>query len=140
MTIIAFRNGLIAADSLSLHGEIISGTSKKIVKNKWGIKGGSAGETASCYRFRQWILDGAELSKIPDFENLEGLVYFPEKNKVFLVQDGKDRYYELEGEFFALGSGKDIAIGAMAAGATAKEAAEIAIKYCISCNGSVSVL
>jgi hypothetical protein len=48
--------------------------------------------------------------------------------------------YEIEDKKYAIGSGRDFAIGAMEMGASAEEAVLVASKYEVSCGNSVDIL
>lgn len=45
--------------------------------------------------------------------------------------------FDIKADFYAEGIGRELAMGALAMGATAEEAARVAIKYSTGCGGKV---
>jgi hypothetical protein len=126
LTTIAWRGTEIAADSALSHGST-QGQAIKIVRTRYAAYG-LAGEMHAIRQFIDKITSGEAPNKIKirgDFECL------------MLTQDGCsliqrcDYPIPLEGEFWAIGSGADYAIGAMAASKkiTARKAVIIATQY-----------
>jgi 20S proteasome alpha/beta subunit len=135
MTTIAIRDGVIAADTWIGNGIGLGRVSKIfIVKDKYVIAG--AGTWSSIIKFVRWVERGRKAL------NYVGL---QEDNRVLLVEytdipkrkyaikhyDSCTDYlgYEIEADFFAIGSGYELAIGAMAHGASAVNAVHIASQY-----------
>jgi hypothetical protein len=76
---------------------------------------------------------------LPKYEKgvMDGLVVYP-TGRVF-YWDGSPTFVEMHGPFFAAGSGQDFALGAMAAGADARRAVEIAIQFDTQSGGRVDI-
>lgn len=102
---------------------------------------GYAGSLVYCQRVLAWIKAGCDQDKRPEKEkdddefsvvviNNNGITYF------------NDRFYPESLGFrpWAIGSGRDYAIGAMAAGASAKKAVGIAASYDVFTGGEIDVL
>lgn len=107
----------------------------KIVKGPTGAIGAVAGSVdVNSHNFLKWVEDGCE-NDPP----------LPGKSQVFVLWD-KTGLYEFNKSgsipvpftsFYAWGSGESIALGAMAAGANAVEAVNLAAKFDIYTGGKV---
>ena len=133
MTIIAYKDGVLAADSEMYWGELRCDYPDKLAIIEGAIIGCS-GDIIACRKFVEWF---REKGKTPDFEKLkfDAIVAYKDGR----VESWDQRLYPLPitDEFAAMGSGMDFAIGAMAHGATARKAAEIAVRFCKSCGGKI---
>jgi len=130
MTTIAVRDGIIAADSAIYDGTVHIGSVAKLHKIKHGIFGGAGIMRELCI-MRKWIED----DEAPLFNNspdslkditASGLLLIP--NKKIICFEGTS-VFDIAASFQAVGSGTQIAIGAMAMGATAEQAVRIACEY-----------
>jgi hypothetical protein len=137
MTIVVWRNGLMAADGLiNADGDMFSDKTTKIAKNASGWVGGAAGDWSAVLRYLEWIKKDCRGK--PKFgEDFAGLLVSP-RGKLFYL-DSETRV-ELSEEFFAIGSGSRHAIGALEMGADARRAVEVACKYVTSCGGTVTTI
>jgi len=148
MTTIAYSHGVLAFDEL-----VTTGTARfaKVKKSRAmnGFLVGCAGETRMCMAFMDWLEAHLERSQtllsMPK-DMLLGEDDYPfsalvinRDGRVFSY-DGFGHPYEVEGPFFAIGSGRDYAVGAMDMGATAKEAVSVAIKWDVMTGGEVQSL
>lgn len=138
MTIIAYRDGVIAADTLvTHHGSRVAHTQKITRTSGWLI--GASGTLGAIRPAVVWVLDGANLSQPVDFGKIEdsavifvdpaGALYYADTGSPFLISESSP--------FTALGSGADVARGAMFHGASAVEAVDAAISIDVSCGGQV---
>ncbi len=146
MTTIAYKDGILAADTLtSSHGRPF-GHAKKVGRGPGGkYLYASAGDTAIGQAFRAWCAEGmtgTPPSMRRDDREAEGYVVFP---------DGTFSVYERDlpptlltmvrhhgwGYVWAAGSGSDIALGALHAGADARVAVEIAIQLDSHTGGGI---
>lgn len=140
MTTIAFKDGMLATDSRYAAGPHILGKGKKIWVFEKGVVVGSGSivgiETfLSFYQGKEYK---AEIFK--DEENeIDILVFDPTAKKV-ISYDKHLIAYEYDAPFYAIGSGTDYAIGAMAFGATPKEAVLIASQYDKGTDGNIQEL
>lgn len=135
MTTVAYRDGVIASDSQVTSGDVIVGrTAKCGCKN--GVLYGFAGCLAFAQAFQAWIERGME-GDPPTMKKDDS------RAEAILVHDGHilsfddDGWDKLEMDYYAIGSGRQIAIGAMAVGASAVEAVKAAIKHDVYSGGEV---
>jgi hypothetical protein len=142
MTIIAYRDGIMAGDTLvsSDEGQFV-GFDEKVVKNLLGALWGAMGDNGECHRCCEWFLKAkglVDLHAPPRFSDGQGLIVFPDGD-VFTVYDGYARQ-SIEHRHFgytAIGAGCDFALGAMAMGATAEQAVKVAIDFSLLCGGEI---
>lgn len=145
MSIVAWDGKSIATDRLATNSEMRMEAAKSRRLSS-GIVLAWTGDISSGMAMAEWF--ERKLSA-----NGEGVPAFPG------CQGDKDRwarlivasregcfFYEQEpievpvlGKFMAWGSGRDYAMGAMAMGASAKEAVEVASRFCVSCGFGVDV-
>ena len=139
MTIICYRDGVMAADSAAGQYSIrLAASVQKILKTPGGELVASCGPSTDGQAFRRWVLAGRDEMKKPDLSsNFCGLLV--EADGVVKEYDGRMDWAEMTAPFFVLGSGAETAFGAMAFGASAIEAVEIAIKYCEGCGGPIQI-
>jgi ATP-dependent protease HslVU (ClpYQ) peptidase subunit len=151
MTIIAYKDGLMAADSLVSSNGTSDGYTAKLARNKAGDLLGCCGDTAWCHAMLQWFVR-EEKGKRPHLEkNSDGtwlaygmLVRVADKVKVWQVPSSANvpTFSVLIDKAwgYALGSGGDVARGAMFAGADARTAAIAACSLVNSCGGDIHVV
>lgn len=158
MTVIAYRSGIMACDSCWTYGNTQTVSAIKIKRLKSGALLGGAGDNDS--RSMEALLDTLkDPAKMPTREALaatkaEGMWLLAlQRGGVWVVSTGRHDEsgypYRPDGEegddfgvwpattmggFAAIGSGGDCALAAMHAGASAKEAVEIACKLDINCR------
>ncbi len=138
MTIVVYRNGVLAADTLLSAGQTAWAFGKKIRQAKDGALIGACGNIA----FVQEFLDWAEQENRCEFEPPKS----SSTNQGILITKKQTLYYvgknpvPIKGPYFVLGSGSDIAMGALWMGATAIEAVHAAIDHNVHCDGQVEWL
>jgi ATP-dependent protease HslVU (ClpYQ) peptidase subunit len=117
----------MAADSQSTAGPTKSQTPRPKVQRIHGHLLAAVGRTDAIPSFFEWYQKGCPKDQKPELgESFEAMVLTPE---------GLYQYYErLEAvevveEFWAIGQGSEIALGAMGAGATPERAVEIACEF-----------
>jgi hypothetical protein len=131
MTAIAYRDGIIAADSGYFAGEFAGPfLNDKIVHIRQ--RRSYVAETGRCSdseMFRHWLRNGADPenkpARIEDFHAME----VDHTGRLMLWDERLHPYSPGVVPFYAVGCGYEIAVGAMAAGASAREAVEICCKY-----------
>ena len=128
MTTIAYKDGVLAADSATSGDGIVVGHRRKIERIR-GQLVGAAGPIEEAEAFREWLKRGGR-----DKDRPEGLE--DEFAGIVVERDGRVVEYGkrlipfgYEAPFYAIGSGAAIATGAMAAGSTATEAVKIACRF-----------
>lgn len=141
MTTIAYnhRDKELAADSQGTCGyNKVSGNIVKIIRVKVGWVG-FCGSVADSHELVE-ALNGLDVKG--DLSKLEfGAIVLPDKGRAYICEVsslGKLTKLYLT-DHWCVGSGADLALGAMAAGASAKEAVKIATKYDIYSGGRIMV-
>lgn len=123
MTTIAFRDGIIAFDTLITADEKVFSTKDKAFKiNDYIV--GCAGNLTDIEKFLNWVKSDMPEEK-PKI-SIEAILI--KGNKVNIVSDNCV-FSKMAGKFCAIGTGANYALGAMEMGATAKQAVAIARKY-----------
>lgn len=139
MTAIVYKNGVMASDTQETVNDVPRRCVKLYKVGKDVI--GTAGNSYTGMMFVDWWKNGAQADDKPDLTNLdvdeedfECLVWT--KGKLYSVT----RLFQLveinleDHPYYAIGSGSAVAYGALAMGASAKRAVEIACDYDISCG------
>jgi len=136
MTTIAYRDGIMASDTLVTGGPNRCGEMQKSGRTADGYLWAVAGSMCLVEVFRAWA------------ERREGDPYKIEdrdSNFILITPQGKVREWwgngwcESEAEFYAWGSGDSVALGAMAVGASAVEAVAAASRIDKSTGGKMTV-
>lgn len=138
MTVVCWDGKTLAADRQGTYG----GTPLP-VRKAWRVKDsagraflyGAAGLAADAYAYGQW-LRGKRTQ--PVFKDLCVLMV-DEKRRIWYCDD-RLQWEPINSKFWACGSGVDYALGAMAAGKSAREAVLIASRLCNTCGLGVDVV
>jgi hypothetical protein len=141
MTSIAYRNGILAADTAIWSGGVIVAHQRKVAKLD-GYLFGAAGDPGAVQRFLKdgfaaWT--GGRMLKVTD-QGFVGLVIRPDGSVLRMTEHG-EAMEALPADWHAIGRCADFLIGAMAANAhlSAPEAIRLAIKWTDSAAGDVHV-
>lgn len=150
MTTIAYRDGILAADSQCQAGSRILGSVRKIelIDTEPVRLVAAAGNLDKCRLFLDWQRNGGLMTDRPD---LRALSDNDEDFEAFVVyQTAPDIIHTYETnciacpvsikKFYAIGSGAQIAIGALEMGAPAQLAVSIATRYDLYTGGSTELL
>lgn len=134
MTTIAYRDGIMAADTASwdVNG-VYFGRARKLHRLADGRVFGGAGSTSAILRVVAW-LNGAEDKPALDDDKptdvVQAIIATPGPGRVVVYVDVSLMEVEQHpGEFVAIGSGRELALGAMAMGASAAEAVRVATDF-----------
>lgn len=140
MTTFAYRDGVLAADSAACTNTgLRSGSVRKLFRGPRNTMVATAGGAGDCVAFERWFTggqDGAWEAKDKD-AGFAALVVDGDGDVLCYGADGNA--YRVDAPFFARGSGGELAMGAMAMGASAEEAIEIACRYDVWSGGPVQV-
>jgi ATP-dependent protease HslVU (ClpYQ) peptidase subunit len=134
------REGIMVSDNQNTIANVPTPCRKILRVKKGPNKGtlvGHIGAPGPCFIFMEWyathtehdfseVMDDNQILHIEEEDDFWCLLLTPD-NKILIV----DRFFtpeEIPVPYHALGSGGNIALGAMDAGATAQEAVEIACK------------
>jgi hypothetical protein len=131
MTTIAISETHIAADSRATRNHEIASWQVRKIEVVEHAAGGRiyalSGEDAMTKPAIEWHQDGAEPAKVPkgDPDTSWTLLVIEKDGRVIIYGDKSPYPLEVTAPY-TMGSGRDFAMGAMLAGASAKEAVEIA--------------
>lgn len=128
MTTIAWDGKTLAADRRVSYNSISDASRTKISKTDKGLCG-AAGTSSIAAAFQRWFIAGEEGEVPPlakDGEQATGFIIRPDGRRFMYDSYG---YYEVDCGPFALGTGYEIALGAMTAGCDAVGAVAAAAKY-----------
>lgn len=135
MTTIVYRNGILAADSAVCDDGMTVGTLRKIIRIKQiGFMSLCGFAPANHNELIEWLSNWPVLNNTPECvktTKVRGLFVLKD-GEVFQIDGGEP--YRMDAPFFAEGSGRFIALGALAMGASAEQAVAIAIHY-DNCSG-----
>jgi len=136
MTTICYRDGVLAADSLVMDREISIGTAMKFLVLADNSVVAAAGILTDNHLFFEWAEAGFDPDKKPELsESFEGVHIGLDEQVTRYVKCLAPEYFQAE--YFAIGTGFELALGAMAVGATAEEACEAACKHDTASGGPV---
>ncbi len=140
MTTIAVRDGIMAADSAIVDGGICVGSVPKLHRISCGVMGG-AGKWSEVLMFRDWLDEcGPDPKTFPDkIRDTDTSVLLLCKDGRLLCLEGRSQW-EIDAPYQAIGTGFQIALGAMAAGASAERAVEIACDLDVNARRPVIVV
>jgi hypothetical protein len=128
MSTIAFRGGIMAADSRAYggRGEPSPGRKVKIFRLDDGsLIGLSTSTPGTSERFVAWLKDGAKPDILNDKIDLRALMVRPDGG-IYVIDNTPYFSGPMECDYYAVGSGTGYAMGAMAMGATAEQAVAVA--------------
>lgn len=134
MTTIATKDGQMAADT-QLSGDYVVRVQKIHLLPSGGIVGG-CGVWHLAYAAIDWLLRPS--GDAPLFEDCTLLALYPDGS--LHIAENRFPFYPLLDRFAAIGCGSQVAMAAMAGGATAGEAVKVAARIDPSTNGSVQML
>lgn len=143
MTIIAYRDGIMAADKQGTFGEAKKNDAVKVFSNdRWVVGFGGYPRSLRPFLEDVFACEGDTPPKLSDFFNDKDTfgayaLCVNRKTKKVFRYDGCGFPYEELGEYNAAGSGMDCALGAMFVGASAIEAVRAAIAHNTGCGGDV---
>lgn len=137
MTTIAYKDGILASDSLVTGNGMRCGMTVKISKGKNGM-GGCAGSASDAEKLTNWIKNGGSMKKPPELSReIDGL-YIRKNGKTYYYADGG--FSKFKGKFAAVGSGERYAMAAMQSGKSAKGAVKIACKLDCYSGGKINII
>lgn len=143
MTAIAYRDGVMAADTLVVSEFLRMPNNPEQPKafslalRDWStaLVGVAGEECPSNEYIVRWLHDNP-LHDLPVMTGKFELLLATDRGKILLVDQDGD-VSEIRNPFWAIGSGAEICMGFMAAGGSAAEAVAAAIKWSPKCGGDV---
>lgn len=137
MTTFAYRDGVLASDSAATCSGTYQGSVQKIFASKTGGLVAASGDMAALAVFRRWVEEKHCQGDIPHTDAGYSGLWIKPNGDVFVLEF--QTAVQIKAPFVAGGSGMDLATGAMAAGATAEEAVQIAAMFDTSSRAPVQV-
>jgi hypothetical protein len=125
----------MAGDSLAVSGDLTAGA---LIKKVWRYNGnvyGMTGQLNDLEVIKQWQLGGCEGE--PEFSDDFSAMMLTKKGIFFF---DKTLQYHKGANLWALGNGRELALGAMYAGASPTQAVRIACKLNVNTGGPVRTL
>lgn len=137
MTVIACRDGVLAADTARWSGDVIVGHVNKVMRLADGSLFAGQGIAGHILKIAEWLprmKDGAPkpFDKSADFNGI-----WLRSMGVWIVEEDLTAF-KIESEFQATGCHADFLRGCMAAGASAEEAVRLAIRDCAYAAGEMT--
>lgn len=139
MTVIAYKDGVLAADSLVTSGYDLAGHIVKIrQEGEWSF--GVAGSPSGIVPITNWVKGGADLDTPIEFpSSLEATALLINSHgEVYYVDSDSHYPVKMHVKYAAVGSGSTAARTAMFLGHSAIEAVEAVTHVDSSCGGSVT--
>lgn len=96
---------------------------------------GAIGTNTICAKYLEWAETGNEFEFEGNEEESFQAIWIDEDG-IKLTRDAST-WFAISADFYAIGDGAAMAIGAMAAGASAIQAVEICIKHSATCGGAL---
>ena len=137
MTVIAYARGIMAADTMCVWDDVVKSSGQiKVYTVRGHLLGVSGEDVTAEEQFRSWFRSGCpERRPIPG--SLDVMVVGP--SGAISVWDQRLIQTKIAHPFFAIGSGREVALGALEVGASARQAVASAIKWSPQCGGSIMV-
>lgn len=135
MTTIAYKDGIMAADTQVTQGDMVGGYVQK-VHLIGGYLVGAAGRLADLQELLTFVESGEKTAPENMSPDLQALIV-DKHGDVTVFENGK--FLQYEAPFYTLGSGGAIAAGVMSKGFGAVEAVEAAMELDVFSGGEVHV-
>jgi ATP-dependent HslUV protease subunit HslV len=143
MSTIAYRDGVMAADTGSWHAGVKHDFALKIATGPDGTLYGAVGDAAQCSAVMRWVHEGC-VGPMPEAERTENrgssftVMAVPPNGMISLISAyGTEAY---PAPYFAIGGGAEVAFGALHAGADAADAIRAAIDHSEYATGFVRLI
>lgn len=133
MTTIVAVTGAMGSDTFVSSDTGVSYPARKVVRIKGDLIG-AAGDSGDCLRFLEWAKHDFAEKKRPKFtcasnDENEAHILLVNAEGIFTMSTTDPYPEEILSPYWAIGSGGDAALGALAKGATLEEALEIAARF-----------
>jgi ATP-dependent protease HslVU (ClpYQ) peptidase subunit len=140
MTVIAYKDGIMAADKLSTFGTTRSMVTK--VRKVRGCLVGTAGDFSRALALVAWFERGAKEEDYPKFQAedqwCDFMVVTPDR--IITKYQATAHPIVIENQFMAIGSGSKYALAAMHLGYDAIRAVNVAIELDTSCGIGIDAI
>lgn len=141
MSVVTYRNYVMAADTRAYSGRHTPIGNKMKIRalNNAGIAGVVTSQPGLGEALLEWLESNRDPGLYPNMpEPVFDILHVDEKGEVYFYHDSPYPSGPLSGPFFAVGSGCDFALGAMAVGADAVQAAAAACELDTVCGAPVA--
>ena len=128
MTVIVYRDGVLAADTAAWQGDLKIGDDKKAFKLADGTLYACAGSLSEIMQFRQWM-DAGQPNPKPAIKEAFGAIIVNSAGQTFRVI-GDSIPYLLDRPWLTEGSHDEFLNGLLVMGADAETAVTLAIRHC----------
>jgi ATP-dependent HslUV protease subunit HslV len=129
MTAIAYRDGVLAADSGVWDGNLLAGTVRKVHRLEDGRLYAASGREVDVQACRNWLNGADPERRPPPVDRETGFSALIVGAEVLAIARDMRIYTPPAARFYALGCHYEFLLGAMAAGASAAEAVNLACRY-----------
>jgi hypothetical protein len=137
MTVIVYRDGIMAGDTAEWASGCIVSHAHKVQKTKDGWIFGCSGINAEIVKFEKWMHAG-RIAPALKLKEIDALVLAPD-GKVYKFEDADVVDYS-NVKFYVIGACCDFARGALHAGASAEETVKLCIENLAYAGGKCEVL
>lgn len=142
MTIIVYRDGVMAADSVgwTANNSVKVPAPGKIRRLSDGGLIGAAGETSDIIQFHEWMAADRPRDTRPEFGKDDGFcALWVKPDGALSACTWKLVFFPIATSFFAIGGPAEFVMGALYSGASAEDAARLAIEFTDSAGGPVQI-
>jgi len=140
MTVVAWDGKVLAADRRATLGTLIR-TTTKIHRMENGDLCAYAGDAAAGEELLAWFRSGADQARFPIDRRKDdpwaSLLVIRKRPRAILKYETTPYPLTFKDKTFAIGSGRDFALAAMACGRSAIKAVELAAKFDSGCGNGV---
>lgn len=137
MTVVAYREGTLAADSrVTEDALVLPGSFRKVIKRPTGVYAYCGKPELFSHFLAKYVEEDEDC--LPQWNDNNTCILHMDNEGCLWSYNGEGNWFDLTGmEFYAMGSGSAYAYGAMDNGADAVSAVRTATKYDIYCGGSI---
>ena len=141
MTVICFKNRVLAADTRITEDGTAYGSMRKITTSNYDDSlAGACGGASSISAFLRWCHGGRRGRKPAVDGDKDFCGMHINADSMVTLYECDMNPYVITSDFHAIGSGMNTALGAMAAGADAIRAVRIACRFITSCGEPIHAL
>lgn len=141
MTVIAYIDGVLAADRQSNFAGARAST-RKLYRTASGLILGGSGDSHQLREMHEWFENGRQKETLPSFQKSAETCC-----EILCIENRKIWFYgnshiplQIHQKYWALGSGRDFALGAMACGKSAYMAVKIANLFSTGCGIGIDTM
>lgn len=141
MSVVAYRDGVMACDARVTAGGLVIGSMIKVRRfgdGKDVVLCGAVGDADSIIQFFKYVESGMDADYLPSFGSdvtFSGMTVDADSN-VYLYYNSMNQC-EVTAPYYAIGSGDEVAMGAMYFKSTAIDAVKAACAHTTTCGGPI---